>query len=218
MFNSVQSAKRKVITFDDDGEAVPRPGAQQKYNQTNGTTKQHRETAATLNDTTQPKETSPSSSSPSTASSVSAESLQLTKKQKRKIQYQDEARPKKLSNKEPTTDAIIQKAKELKKHRQSLPIYTARDVIIREVKDNACVVIVGETGSGKTTQIPQYLLESGLASHGTIAVTQPRRVAAINLAKRVADEVGTPIGQKLVQGFFDQVHDRWYHVARAAFG
>jgi HrpA-like RNA helicase len=73
----------------------------------------------------------------------------------------------------------------------------ARDMIIKEVKDNACVVIVGETGSGKTTQIPQYLLESGLAAHGTIAVTQPRRVAAINLAKRVADEVGTTLGQKV---------------------
>lgn len=73
----------------------------------------------------------------------------------------------------------------------------ARDIIIKEVKENACVVIVGETGSGKTTQIPQYLLEAGLAAHGTISVTQPRRVAAINLAKRVADEVGTPIGQKV---------------------
>ncbi|KAF9427984.1 putative ATP-dependent RNA helicase dhr2 [Podila epigama] len=121
---------------------------------------------------------------------------QVTKKQKRQQQLHYD-RPKKLAVKEPTTEAILARAKELKKHREALPIHTARDIIIKEVKENACVVIVGETGSGKTTQIPQYLLEAGLAAHGTIAVTQPRRVAAINLAKRVAEEVGTPIGQKV---------------------
>ncbi|KAF9112477.1 putative ATP-dependent RNA helicase dhr2 [Mortierella sp. AM989] len=201
MFNSTQSAKRKVITFDDDGEVVPRPVDNNKHNKSKSS--DNLEVAEQTNDTIHSKETSSASSkassmtsSPSSLSLATSESIQLTKKQKRKLQYKDEARPK-LTNKEPTTDAIIQRAKELKKHRQSLPIYTARDIIIKEVKDNACVVIVGETGSGKTTQIPQYLLESGLAAHGTIAITQPRRVAAINLAKRVAEEVGTSIGQKV---------------------
>ncbi|KAG0056730.1 putative ATP-dependent RNA helicase dhr2 [Gryganskiella cystojenkinii] len=131
-------------------------------------------------------------------SSLPASTTTITKKQKRQIQFQDDSdRPQKLAHKAPTPEGILQRAKELRKHRQSLPIYTARDIIIKEVKENACVVIVGETGSGKTTQIPQYLLESGLAAHGTIAVTQPRRVAAINLAKRVADEVGTSLGKKV---------------------
>ncbi|KAF9983132.1 putative ATP-dependent RNA helicase dhr2 [Mortierella antarctica] len=206
MFKSAQAAKRKVITFDDDGETIARqdtrkedhpqqPHADAKSHTVNGEAKttlvkEHSVTTTLTNGSASP--------ATSSASNGSSEQQQLTKKQKRKLQHQgDNARPKKLATKEPTTDAMIQKAKSLKKHRQSLPIYSARDVIIQEVKDNACVVIVGETGSGKTTQIPQYLLEAGLAAHGTISVTQPRRVAAINLAKRVAEEVGTPLGQKV---------------------
>ncbi|KAF8981526.1 putative ATP-dependent RNA helicase dhr2 [Entomortierella lignicola] len=194
MFNNVQSAKRKVITFDDDGEAIPRS----IDNKQNDTEHKNKVETAPTSDTTQSEKPSPTSSTkPSPSDPSLASSAPSTKKQKKKALYSDEARPKNIVNKTPTTDAIIQKAKDLKKHRVTLPIYSARDIIIKEVKENPCVVIVGETGSGKTTQIPQYLLESGLAAHGTIAITQPRRVAAINLAKRVAEEVGTPIGQKV---------------------
>ncbi|KAF9962706.1 putative ATP-dependent RNA helicase dhr2 [Mortierella alpina] len=205
MFKSAQAAKRKVITFDDDGETFARgnthkgehtsPPASTTPHTVNGELNKTLVKEHTVTNTT----TLSNGSALSAVSSASTDSSeqQLTKKQKRKLHHQGDVRPKKLANKEPTTDAMIQKAKSLKKHRQSLPIYSARDVIIQEVKDNACVVIVGETGSGKTTQIPQYLLEAGLAAHGTISVTQPRRVAAINLAKRVAEEVGTPIGQKV---------------------
>ncbi|KAI8321913.1 ATP-dependent RNA helicase DHX8 [Martensiomyces pterosporus] len=90
-------------------------------------------------------------------------------------------------------------AQRLKPQRESLPIFTARDAIVREVRKNPTVVIVGETGSGKTTQIPQYLLESGFSRYGqtAIAVTQPRRVAATSISKRVAEEVGTPLGGRV---------------------
>lgn len=54
---------------------------------------------------------------------------------------------------------------------------------------------MGETGSGKTTQVPRLLLAGGLAQGGAIACTQPRRVAAITIAQRVAAEMGTPLGQ-----------------------
>jgi HrpA-like RNA helicase len=77
-----------------------------------------------------------------------------------------------------------------------LPIYAAHDALIELVKQNPVVVLVGETGSGKTTQIPQYLLRAGLARGGMIACTQPRRVAAVSVARRVADEMGTQLGQK----------------------
>jgi HrpA-like RNA helicase len=59
-------------------------------------------------------------------------------------------------------------------------------------------IVVGETGSGKTTQLPQYLLESKLAGPGkAIACTQPRRVAAITVAQRVAQERGVELGGKV---------------------
>lgn len=67
---------------------------------------------------------------------------------------------------------------------KSLPIFPARDKIIQEVRKAETVIIIGETASGKTTQIPQYLLRSGFAKAGCIGCTQPRRVAAITIAQR----------------------------------
>ncbi|KAG0221002.1 ATP-dependent RNA helicase DHX8 [Mortierella sp. GBAus27b] len=211
MFSTLQTAKRKVVNFDDDGEPLSRQEVTQKSEKQHPKEPKHKSTnevertKAIVSTDSPPKSSPPSSQSsqktlsePSDdASTSSRDTKQSDRKQKRKEQFQDNTRPKKLATKEATSDVILQRARELKKHRRALPIFSARDAIIKEVKDNACVVIVGETGSGKTTQIPQYLLESGLAAHGTIAVTQPRRVAAINLAKRVAEEVGTPLGQKV---------------------
>ncbi|KAJ2224571.1 Salivary acidic proline-rich phosphoprotein 1/2 [Coemansia sp. RSA 485] len=90
-------------------------------------------------------------------------------------------------------------AHRLRAQRQALPIYSARKAIVEKISSNPTVIIVGETGSGKTTQIPQYLLESGFTVSGqtAIAVTQPRRVAATSIAKRVAEEVGTPLGGRV---------------------
>ncbi|KAJ2160899.1 ATP-dependent RNA helicase [Coemansia sp. RSA 552] len=91
------------------------------------------------------------------------------------------------------------KALALRPQREGLPIYSARKAIIEKVRAHPTVVVVGETGSGKTTQIPQYLLESGFSTYGhtAIAVTQPRRVAATSIAKRVAEEVGTSLGARV---------------------
>ncbi|KAJ1930841.1 ATP-dependent RNA helicase, partial [Linderina macrospora] len=90
-------------------------------------------------------------------------------------------------------------AHQLKPQREKLPIFSAREALISEIRRNQTVVIVGETGSGKTTQIPQYLLESGFSKYGKtmIAVTQPRRVAATSIARRVSEEVGTPLGGRV---------------------
>lgn len=73
-------------------------------------------------------------------------------------------------------------------------LFIGRDAILDEIKNNRTLIVVGETGSGKTTQIPQYILESKLHGDGIIAVTQPRRVAAISLAERVSSEHGTAVG------------------------
>ncbi|KAM3853092.1 ATP-dependent RNA helicase DHX33 isoform 1-T1 [Vipera latastei] len=79
--------------------------------------------------------------------------------------------------------------------RRSLPIFQARGTLLGQLRTLDCAVLIGETGSGKTTQIPQYLYEGGIGRQGIVAVTQPRRVAAISLATRVSDEKKTELGK-----------------------
>ncbi|WP_175651365.1 ATP-dependent RNA helicase HrpA [Pseudomonas sp. Marseille-P9899] len=76
----------------------------------------------------------------------------------------------------------------------SLPIAAKRDEIKKLVAENQVVIIAGETGSGKTTQLPKICLELGRGQFGQIAHTQPRRIAARSVAARVAEEMGTPLG------------------------
>ncbi|KAG9095185.1 putative ATP-dependent RNA helicase dhr2 [Ceratobasidium sp. UAMH 11750] len=78
--------------------------------------------------------------------------------------------------------------------RKQLPIWSGRKALVKAVQDNDTLIILGETGSGKTTQVPQFLLESDSIGSGMIAVTQPRKVAAISLAGRVSAEQGTSLG------------------------
>ena len=84
------------------------------------------------------------------------------------------------------------------KNRESLPIYPYREDLISAVEDHQVVVIVGETGSGKTTQIPQYMWEAGFAKGDQkIGCTQPRRVAAMSVSARVAEEAGVKLGNEV---------------------
>eukprot|EP00775_Hariotina_reticulata_P015109 gene15109-biopygen1408 len=64
------------------------------------------------------------------------------------------------------------------------------------IRENPVTIVVGETGSGKTTQMTQYLHEDGYTSLGVIGCTQPRRVAAMSVAKRVSEEMGVELGQE----------------------
>ena len=81
--------------------------------------------------------------------------------------------------------------------RQGLPIYKLRDNLVQAVRENQILIVIGETGSGKTTQITQYLAEEGLCVRGKIGCTQPRRVAAMSVAKRVSEEFGCRLGQEV---------------------
>merc|ERR1719193_2153765 len=81
--------------------------------------------------------------------------------------------------------------------RESLPIFKLKDELIKAISENQILIVVGETGSGKTTQMTQYIAEAGFAARGKIGCTQPRRVAAMSVAKRVAEEFGCRLGQEV---------------------
>lgn len=89
------------------------------------------------------------------------------------------------------------KTKTIKEQREYLPVYTVRRRLLEVVRENQVTVIVGETGSGKTTQLTQYLHEDGYTDFGVIGCTQPRRVAAMSVAKRVAEEMAVDLGQEV---------------------
>lgn len=94
---------------------------------------------------------------------------------------------------------LVRKAQDLLEVRKRLHVYQNREQILWQLRQNQVTILVGETGSGKSTQIPQLLLEEWkkINKKGGIAVTQPRRVAAINLASRVAQEHGCILGAEV---------------------
>ncbi len=95
---------------------------------------------------------------------------------------------------------------------ESLPISQKRDEIARAIAGNQVVIIAGETGSGKTTQLPKICLELGLGCRGLIGHTQPRRLAARSVASRVADELNSPLGEHVgfKVRFADAIKDTSY--------
>ncbi|XP_052231826.1 pre-mRNA-splicing factor ATP-dependent RNA helicase PRP16-like isoform X2 [Dreissena polymorpha] len=97
------------------------------------------------------------------------------------------------------TEAVSEFAKKrtLAQQRQYLPIFAVRNELLNIIRDNSVIVIVGETGSGKTTQLTQYLHEDGYTKYGMIGCTQPRRVAAMSVAKRVSEEMGVKLGDEI---------------------
>ncbi|EAN99926.1 ATP-dependent RNA helicase, putative [Trypanosoma cruzi] len=84
---------------------------------------------------------------------------------------------------------------EIRALRATLPVYEKAELLKRYVRDHQVVLLVGETGSGKTTQVPQFIAEMGYA--GIIACTQPRRIAATSVAARVATEMDVKLGEEV---------------------
>jgi len=87
-----------------------------------------------------------------------------------------------------------------------LPVSQHADQIAEAIRSNQVVIVAGETGSGKTTQLPKICLQAGLGEKGLIACTQPRRLAAISMAQRVAEELGEPMGKSV--GYAVRFDDR----------
>lgn len=101
----------------------------------------------------------------------------------------------------------------IQEQRRTLPAYHAKNDLLRIIAENQVVVVIGETGSGKTTQLTQFLCEAGYAKnrdkHGTrllVGCTQPRRVAAMSVAKRVSEEMGCELGEEV--GYSIRFEDR----------
>jgi len=97
-------------------------------------------------------------------------------------------------------------------YNEELPIVAKKDEIIKAISENRVVIISGETGSGKTTQIPKFCLAAGRGIDGKIGCTQPRRIAAITVAQRIAEELGEEIGKSVGYKirFTDQTGENTY--------
>ena len=116
---------------------------------------------------------------------------------------------KKIIERIEASEAIVSKRTELALQTidyPDLPVTGAKDKILEAVRDNQVVVIAGETGSGKTTQLPKICLELGLGCRGLIGHTQPRRLAARTVANRIAEELKSPLGERV--GYQVRFHDQ----------
>ncbi|KAJ4485361.1 pre-mRNA splicing factor [Lentinula aciculospora] len=86
------------------------------------------------------------------------------------------------------------RSRTLKEQREYLPAFACREDLMKIIRENQVIIVVGETGSGKTTQLTQFLYEDGYCRHGIVGCTQPRRVAAMSVAKRVSEEMECKLG------------------------
>jgi ATP-dependent helicase HrpA len=93
---------------------------------------------------------------------------------------------------------------------EDLPVAQRRDDLLAAIRDSQVVIVAGETGSGKTTQLPKICLDLGRGVRGLIGHTQPRRLAARSVAERIAEEIGTPLGETVGYQvrFTEQVSDK----------
>lgn len=117
--------------------------------------------------------------------------------------------PKQPTVYKPAVFVSVDRPEAIQAARLKLPILGEEQVIMETINDNAIVILAGETGSGKTTQVPQFLYEAGYAERKQIVITEPRRVAAISMSKRVAHEMNlsTDIVSYLIR-FEGNVTDR----------
>lgn len=100
-----------------------------------------------------------------------------------------------FKKKQDTGGSDFSRTKSLREQREYLPAFAVREELLRVIRDNQVTIVVGQTGSGKTTQLTQFLHEDGYAKDGQmIGCTQPRRVAAMSVAKRVSEEMEVPLG------------------------
>lgn len=109
---------------------------------------------------------------------------------------------------------LVTKAK-CEEPRKSLPVYLVKDQVIAAIKKHATIIFIGETASGKTTQIPQFVYEACINANKVIAITQPRRIAAVSVASRVASEMSCGLGDTV--GYSVRFDEKTSHKTRIKF-
>ena len=97
------------------------------------------------------------------------------------------------------SEAVSEFAKRntMKQQREFLPVFAVKEELLKIIRENSVIIVVGETGSGKTTQLTQYLHEDNFTKRGIVCCTQPRRVAAMSVAKRVSEEMSVKLGEEV---------------------
>eukprot|EP00854_Cymbomonas_tetramitiformis_P018602 gene18602-22213_t len=113
------------------------------------------------------------------------------------VDYKESSRFAEHMKEESVAVSDFAKTKTMQEQRQYLPIYDIHEELMSIIREFNVVVVVGETGSGKTTQMTQYMHEAGYTTYGMVGCTQPRRVAAMSVAKRVSEEMDCELGGKV---------------------
>ncbi|KAI4502443.1 hypothetical protein M0802_002355 [Mischocyttarus mexicanus] len=122
----------------------------------------------------------------------------------------------KVSKREPSPSPQAKILQTIQETKKSLPIYPFRNDLIKAIKEHQILIIEGETGSGKTTQIPQYLYNAGFAENDkVIGCSEPRRVAAMSVAARVAHEMAVKLGNEV--GYAIRFEDCTSHRTRIKY-
>lgn len=138
------------------------------------------------------------SSSSSSSDDDDDDDKKKKKRKKKKEKIKAKVRSQLDIDNERQLSAREKKAKEIEECQRSLPVFPFKEDLVQAIRDHQVLIVEGETGSGKTTQIPQYLYHAGFCDKDMkVGCTQPRRVAAMSVAARVAEELGVKLGNEV---------------------
>ncbi|XP_070759651.1 probable ATP-dependent RNA helicase DHX37 [Enoplosus armatus] len=188
--SSVSGANRKRKWKDDEDEEEEQKAEESSDLNTSSDDEEEDEEVNEIAHMSESKETTSSCQETENKQEVKEEQHQTEQNGQNEKKISDQE---KVQNKKPSQPAVfvpVDRLQEIQDARLKLPVLAEEQVIMEAVRENPCVVICGETGSGKTTQVPQFLYEAGYASgSGIIGITEPRRVAAVSMSHRVAKEM-----------------------------